>query len=233
VQLPGKLEKTTLGDLLGTLYRAEITGCLVLTDSRLSAHRVRLVAGRPSAIQTSLDAPLLGELLLSRRADARLRNAIERLSAGSPAGPLGDALVAQGFVTRDELARAITEQTQARLDALFELKTASVRLALRETGWILSGTTPLGPECFLHGRPRAGRARDSASRPVPSTRVAALNLLGLAGHTPSEPEIRRAFRQLAAKLHPDRGAAGPGPEERARRTHEFAQLTAAFHALVA
>lgn len=122
---------------------------------------------------------------------------------------------------------------------------------------------PLGPTDFLHGRPRArdvrragrpspfgsvprseaardprgaprsadpGHAAPRPARALDERKLRALALLGL-GADASEADVRRAFRRLAARLHPDRIAASGGAA--AQSTARFAELSAAYHLLVA
>jgi len=122
---------------------------------------------------------------------------------------------------------------------------------------------PLPPSEFLHGRPRSrdlrrvwphqrvwphhAEAPRSWRPPTPreeppprsTTRVIAMDpereraylLLGLAPGA-EEAEVRRAFRKLASGLHPDcHGKAGEA--ERRRLSARFAELSAAYHLLVA
>jgi DnaJ domain len=234
VQLPGRLERTTLGDVLGTLYRAELTGCLVLTDGFSGVHRIRLQGGRPTAVETSFTAPRLGELLLRQRNDPALRRTIERLGTCAE-GPLGTRLLALGAIDARELQHALVTQTEARLEAVYRLKSASVRLSVREFTRRSRDELPLPPERYLYGRPRAAQLRQRSRRapsPAPnSARLRALYLLGIEDAEATEQEIRRAFRGIAARLHPDR-IVGATESERALLTRKFAEVTSAFHCLV-
>lgn len=67
--------------------------------------------------------------------------------------------------------------------------------------------------------------------PALELRARARRMLGLAeGASPAE--VRRAFRKIAAELHPDRFMGAPA-EIRRRNADRFAQLSAAYHLLVA
>ncbi|WP_437491038.1 J domain-containing protein [Sorangium sp. So ce1014] len=175
----------------------------------------------------------------------------------------GEVLVAAGLIPESAVARALQIQLRARLEALFAIEEATICFhTARPLAGSLRQTGPLAPSDFLHGRPRArdrhrrvaGAARGGPSsapprgapssappRGAPSSappravrldepRRRALEVLGLREGA-TEAEIRRTFRRMAAVLHPDRGAAQPG--ERAQRTAQFAELSAAYHLLVA
>ena len=68
MQLPGRLKSTSLGDLLGTLHRAESTGALELIEPQGRVHRVYLARGRVSAVELDRASASLAELL--RRAES-------------------------------------------------------------------------------------------------------------------------------------------------------------------
>jgi hypothetical protein len=189
MHLPGRLSSSTLGDLLGSLHRAKVTGTVELAEIATFGgavpgriHRLHLRAG----LVVGVDTPLA---LLSLR---------------------------------------------DRLEALFELGDA--RLAFRTARTLASLATPLGPEAFLHGRPRL-RDRGASppqSQPRPMTddpAARARRLLGLPKDA-AVGDVRRAFRRMASVLHPDRLTA-LGAEERAQGTARFAELSAAYHLLVA
>jgi hypothetical protein len=190
MQLPGRLSSSTLGDLLGSLHRAKVTGTVELAEiatfgragvpGRL--HRVHLRAG----LVVGVDTPLTLSSL------------------------------------RD------------RLEALFALDDA--RVGFRTARPLASLAAPLGPAEFLHGRPRLRDrgAEPPQSQPRPTTddpTVRARRLLGLPKDA-ALGDVRRAFRRMASALHPDRLVA-LGAEERAQGTARFAELSAAYHLLVA
>lgn len=226
MQLPSRLEETTLGDLLGMVYRARLTGCLWLAEPSGRWHGVRFDSGRPTQVHTAFQAPRLGELLCGSGANRALRQAVERAALGGRE-PLGKALLKARLVTLRQLRGAVVAQTRARLDALFGLTRASIRFSLLGAPWVTIGTAPLGPEAFLHGRPRA-RRRCRAQVQTPLDVQRALGLLGLNEFPEAERELRRAFRMRAAELHPDRASSA----ERESRTRDFAELSAAYHLLV-
>jgi hypothetical protein len=61
MNLPGKLRLSTLGDLLGTLHRAEISGVLALREQRGATagrcHRIHLDRGLITAVETTGASP--------------------------------------------------------------------------------------------------------------------------------------------------------------------------------
>jgi DnaJ domain len=259
MQLPSRLSTSTLGDLLGALYRQRTTGLLELCELRTPSgstvpgrqHRIQLHTGLVTAVETPLQVPRLGELL-TREACAP-ESSIQRLAAlvaAERGRRMGEVLVAAGIVPQDAVDRALRRQLRARLEALFKIEEATICFhTARPLAQALRQVGPLPPSDFLHGRPRARDRQQryrfhgaphayagGAAPPPPRAgrieepRHRALALLGL-GDGANEAEIRRAFRRLAAGIHPDRGAAQPG--EGAQRTARFAELSAAYHLLVA
>jgi hypothetical protein len=76
-----------------------------------------------------------------------------------------------------------------------------------------------------------GRSHTPRVTLIDEPRVRALRMLGL-GHEADEATIRRAFRKLAVKLHPDRYATASA-EAREHTSALFAEVSAAYHLLVA
>jgi DnaJ-domain-containing protein 1 len=265
MNLPGRLDGTTLGDLLGTLHRDRATGILELVEwSGATAgrvHRVHLSGGLVARVETALRAPRLGEVLHREGflSDADRRVLAWRL-ASSPGSRCGEVLVREGLATPDVVSAALRWQQRTRLDALEELRTARVRFRVARPESREERSVPLSPREFLYGRSRArDRARANAqghagyaSRGAPHgrtpngaraepaeaarpaedpRRVRALALLGLAA-TADGAAVKSAFRRLASQTHPDRFPSAT-PAERARLIRRFAELSAAYHELVA
>jgi hypothetical protein len=260
MQLPSRLSTSTLGDLLGALHRERTTGLLELCELRTPSgrtvpgrqHRIQLFSGLVTAVETALKVPRIGEILA--REGYAPEASIERLAAivATLRGRrTGEVLVTAGLVTQLAVERALRLQLRHRLEALFGIEEATICFhTARPLAEALRQVGPLPPSDFLHGRPRArdrrrraaasaasGAApRSAAHGEAPRTgradepRRRALTLLGL-GEGATEVEIRRAFRRIAAGLHPDRGAAQAG--DGALRTARFAELSAAYHLLVA
>jgi hypothetical protein len=253
MHLPGQLKSSTLGDLLGALHRQRTTGSLELTETASGRHhRIHLVMGLVTAVETSAHVPPIGEIL--RREGYVDAGAIERMLRRLAAGdtrPAGEILVGEGLIADDALQAGLRAQLRARLEELFQLGDAAIRFhaAKRDRA---SRFGPLAPSDFLHGRPRARdrqkadagrgahrnsaadapRARSSGEARVHAStdpaRAHAMRLLGLrGGETPAD--VRRAFRRLAAEIHPDRAA----PDARSACAASFAKLSAAYHLLVA
>ncbi|WP_437737042.1 J domain-containing protein [Sorangium sp. So ce1335] len=264
MQLPSRLSTSTLGDLLGALYREKTTGLLELCELRTPSgstvpgrqHRIQLFSGLVTAVETPLRVPRIGEILAQDgSAPGPSIQRLASLVAAHRGRRTGEVLVAAGLIPESAVERALRIQLRARLEALFAIEEATICFhTARPLAGALRQTGPLSPNDFLHGRPRArdrhrrvadvGAAhRASSSAPprgaaggapraarVDEPRRRALAVLGLREGA-SEIEIRRAFRRLAAVMHPDLGGAQPG--EHARRTARFAELSAAYHLLVA
>jgi len=245
MQLPGRLRLTTLGDVLGAVHRSGASGVLELCEDRGVTHRVYWAQGMVTRVDTDLFRQRLGDLLaregfLGARALARLaRRLLE-----APGQLAGEILVEEGFVSTELVSAGLRRQLRQKLEALFQLKDA--RLAFRIPRPASEPRTPLSPGEFLHGRPRARpRTRPEPPRESPRERASAT------GSSPRAPHgsrtrayaalgllpgadrvtVQQAFRRLARNLHPDRYPhAEPG--ERARLLSRFAELSAAYHAIV-
>ncbi len=233
MQLPGRLRGTTLGDLLGTLYRAGASGVLELIETHGAgagrSHRVRLEQGLVTVVETAHEVPRLGELLLARgelRASA-LVGLVRELSAGQVLS--GRWLLERRLVSSETVARALHEQQRLRLEPLFALEDCLVRFRVpRPSLGDVTRPAPLDVSEFLHGRPRARGNRSARRRAVSE---GPWQVLGLTSEA-SLDDVKRAFRRLAAKSHPDRFP-NASAEERGRLMRDFAELSCAYHALIA
>lgn len=263
MQLPGRLSASTLGDLLGALHRERTSGRLELAEIRgLVAHRVHrihLVSGLVTTVETDLPVPPLGEILKRRGAfdAAALSRLLRRIEAGDRR-PTGEILVTERLARVDAVRAALEQQLRQRIDALFDIEDARIAFRTsRPTGSQIWSARPLAPRDFLHGRPRLRDSAPPTSRPFPGPRSAPANdddrepprsgpriahppptprdhALALLGLTPrAEPaDVRKAFRRLAGQLHPDRFESA-SLEERKRQAAQFARISAAYHLLVA
>jgi hypothetical protein len=258
MQLPGRLAASTLGDLLGSLHRKAITGQLELIERRGprgfgvpgKRHRIHLSRGLVTFVESDAQVLPLGEIL--RREGLVGAGAIGwtlgRIKAGDPRAA-GEILIQAGLARPEYVRAGLRKQQKQRLDALFAIEDAFVAFhTARPLGGPTVRASPLWPADFLHGRPRSrDRARPPAASPreeaAPRSRIReippmdqdpreqARQLLGIdAGASPAE--VRRAFRRLAAALHPDRHAGAPS-EEQEKHAARFVQISAAYHLLVA
>lgn len=175
--LPSRLESTTLGDLLGILYRGNATGVLELAETAVPGgpaplartHRIQLLSGLVASVETDLDATPIGEILA--RANKVDRRALDvmlyRMALGDPR-PAGAILVGMGAITADTLIWGLREQIQKKLDAIYRgLKDA--RISFRTSRPLPKDVLrigPLMPRDFLFGRPRK---RDGKNRKPPVT----------------------------------------------------------------
>ena len=235
MNLPGKLGPRTLGDVLGMLHREAATGVLELTEVHGAhagrVHRVHVDRGLVGLVESGIPQVRFGEVLreIGLVDDGVLRRLAERL-CWNPPKLVGEILREMGVIGAREVAMALRVQRRYRLERLLRLESARLafRVARPSAG---SSLPPLEPSQFLHGRARArGKAENPGVRRDPA-RSRALSALGLPeGASPEE--ARRAFRRLAAVLHPDRhpGARGADLADLMRR---FAEISAAYHALVA
>jgi DnaJ domain/Domain of unknown function (DUF4388) len=249
MNLPGRLAKTTLGDLCGILYRDRASGTVELTEDTGPvagrSHRLRFDAGLLEHVDSTLGAPRLGEWLLDKRLLTRRQHTELLLNLhGNSGQSCGAWLLARHWISPDELCREVRAQSLTRLGALFDLRDARVtyRVARSLPPGMLA-VPPLTPEEFLCGRPRS-RDRAQASqmtRPsagwsrqpltsIDPVRRRALLFLGLAPHS-SQSDVRRAFRRIAARLHPDRHLLAPQSQQEAAR-ERFVQVANAYNTLM-
>ncbi len=232
--LPGKIELWALGDVLGKLLRAGVTGTLSLVESRGEraglAHHVHLVGGSPAAVLS--DGPRLGEMLAkSGVAEPKAVAAAVRKQDAGDARLVGELLSDLAASSPRSILDGLRAQTRARVDRLFGLGEA--RLAFRANALgdpelaslVRAARTamPLQPNEFLHGRPRVR----SGAPTLNEARSADLELLGLNVRA-SREEIRQAFKRLALKHHPDRAR---DDVDRAERNTLLARLAAAYSRL--
>jgi hypothetical protein len=259
MNLPGRLRTTTLGDLLGSLYRDRATGVLELVEwSGATAgrcHRVHLSRGLVGGVDTVLRVDRLGEIL--ERAgfvESGVARLLTRRLAELPHKRTGEILIDARLATPTVVTAALRHQLRSKLDALFQLPDARIKFHVARPMQDPRQAVPLSPREFLHGRlrkrdvacapgggrggsspwhPRGHRASGSSAsmrRQVP-TRSRALEVLGL-GPSADQDAVRRAFRRLAAEVHPDRHPTASAGEV-AGLMKRFAQLSAAYHELVA
>lgn len=233
MNLPGQLALTTLGDLLGQLHRASLSGILELVESSGAAagraHRIFLKDGLVDAVQTGLPAPRLGELLwggglLSREGLSRLAGAL----LVEPRRRAGDILIDSRLATPKTVAHGLHEQLRLRLNAVFRVSEARVRFHVRVTEPEPALPSALSASEFLHDRPRA-RQRAAAPRAT-SSDAEHYRVLGVPRGSDAAT-VQRAFRRLALEAHPDRHMSASAGD-RARALRRFAELSAAYHAII-
>lgn len=223
----------TLGDVLGALYREGATGVLELTEvegARAgSVHRIHLVGGLVGFVEST--AARLGEILrrLGCIDDAELRSLSDRVETDTRR-KAGQILLDSGVVGAGDLMQALRLQRFERLERLFGA--TGLRIAFRiARGGGNPALPPLPPSEFLHGRVRARAASGAGKLRRDPARARALSTLGLT-EAADRAAVQRAFRKLAAEMHPDRFPLAQGPD-RADLMRRFAEITAAYHTLVA
>ena len=233
MNLPGQLSFTTLGDLLGQLHRASVSGILELVESHGAAagrtHRVFLRDGLVDEVETASRGPRLGELLLREGSLGREGFAqLGRRLLLEPKRRAGEILVNERLASREAVTGGLRKQLRLRLDAVFALRDASVKFHVRPV--VERAAATLGAADFLHNRPRARPRFTRAARSASHPRAVACRVLGVPTDADAET-IQRAFRQQARATHPD-SHPDASPAERALCLKRFAELSAAYHTLI-
>ena len=244
MQICSRLSDTTLGDVLGALHRAKVSGQIRLTEpsssERLRVHAIYLSQGDIVGVESQARVPVLGDILRQRGLldGATQRRVGMRLLASGRR--IGELLIDECQMSPEVVGAALRQQLRAKLDALFRLENAvlsfHVACALPR-----AAVPPLAAREYLHGRPRA---RDRASRSArredhraaraagssSAPRLAALAVLGLEPDA-TISDVTHAFRALARQHHPDR-LVGAGESERRRAEQRFCAISAAYHRLI-
>jgi hypothetical protein len=236
MNLPGRLTRTTLGDLLGMLHRAGASGVLELVEPSGSragkCHRVFLSGGLVDDVETDHEHPPLGELLAREGAlDREAVATLLRRMVETPERRAGEILVAERLANEALVGAALRWQLRSRLETVFRLPDGLVRFHVRrplrrQTGAVLT------PREFLHGRQRAranGGSRATGHAREQAQKEAAFRILGVSPG--SEPAtVRQAFRKLAAVHHPDRHPQATAEELRTL-VQKFTRISAAYQTL--
>ncbi|HEV8551466.1 MAG TPA: DnaJ domain-containing protein [Polyangiaceae bacterium] len=234
MNLPGRLARTTLGDLLGTLHRAGASGVLEIVEAAGARaggrHRVFLSAGLVDSVETCHESPPLGELLVREGALDRpaLAKLLQKLG-GEPRRRAGEVLVSERLASAALVAAALRWQLRARLEALFRLPDGELRFHVRRPAAQAGPRPMLTPREFLHGRRRARAEAGSRAREIAretSERSAACRVLGVTPDADAAT-VRSAFRRLAAVHHPDRHP-GASATELKTLVQKFTRITAAY-----
>jgi len=247
MQLAGRLRRTTLGDLLGTLYRARADGVLELTEDFGPTHRIHLAQGQILALDSPSRWPPLGVLLRREGLlDVQGQRRLSARIAASPGKLAGEILLEERLVSRQALHAVLRKQLLGKLEPLFRLPDARIGFHVA-CPRPRTGLHPLTVADYLHGRPRARdrqRTKPTPQRPSPddaartsppatkpdSPRARALRALGLPLEA-TDAQIKRAFRSLARDAHPDRFPTA-SPAQREAIARRFAALTEAYHLLL-
>jgi hypothetical protein len=263
MQVPGYLRLTTLGDVLGAIYREGATGNLALSEfngPRAGAtHRIHVVSGLVVDVEASFPGTRLGDILMQAGAlDPSKLHRCTVHQAARPGARIGDVLLQSRALSEYALSEALRVQRRERLERLFELDDARLGFHVARPR---AQREALDPPGYLHGRRRlrdrvvaparreragassmsgvGGASHSSGARPARTAtaerrdpvRARALATLGL-NSAADRPSVQRAFRELARTLHPDRFPQA-GMEERVELMRRFAEITAAYHTLVA
>jgi DnaJ-domain-containing protein 1 len=237
MNLPGRLTRTTLGDLLGMLHREGASGVLELVEPAGAragkSHRVFFTGGLVDHVETPDPHPPLGELLVREGAlgPAALATLLGKLTL-EPARKAGEILVNERLASEALIGAALRWQLRARLESLFRLADGLVRFHVRPAAARGRLRAVLGPRDFLHGRRRAraeGGSRATGLARELGERAEAYRVLGVPPDA-HPADVRRAFRRLAAVHHPDRHP-GASAAELATLVQKFTRITAAYRAV--
>lgn len=191
MQLPGRLEVTTLGDVLGALYRERASGVLELLERGTShsgrPHRLYIELGLVRDVDSPLSVAKLGELLFREGfLDGGTWQELSHALLFEPSQKVGQLLIEKRWASADVVRAALRHQLRRRLDAVFCLQDADLRFHVAQPRRDAESPA-LAPEEFLHGRARA-RCREAQSKP----RHAAPASGPRAGAPPPNPDRHRA-----------------------------------------
>ncbi|MCL2776414.1 MAG: J domain-containing protein [Polyangiaceae bacterium] len=230
--LPGRLKTTTLGDLLGVLYRNTSSGTLELVGPGGGVHRIFMARGLVTAVRIDGASASLAEILRSQHGvdEDTLRSSLLRAMASRRLH--GEVLASDFHLSPEIIGRALRRQIMLRLTWLEELVDATVcfRVALRVPRGALVDH-PLAASEFLCGRKRArDKGGDKGDRGEAGTgRASAYRMLGLPLGA-NDTDVKRAYRRLVRTYHPDLHP-GATPDERCTLSLRFNEVTAAYRAL--
>jgi hypothetical protein len=204
MQLPGSLSQSTLGDLLGNLHRAGVSGTLALRETKGpragTIHRIHLLAGLVNAV----------ELAVSEDAETAA-NASEVPAAATD-----------------------RQHVLASMELLYHLPDARLSFHVARRRPESPRSLPTSDYLHGRPRHRdAGRGptpQETAQAIHESKRARALSALGLPANA-SLTEAHRAFRMLALKLHPDHHGDVPEAERKAK-TARFLSVLSAYQEVV-
>ncbi len=237
MQLPGRLSATTLGDLLGVLFRDKANGALEIVERLGRVHRVFVERGLVTCVELDRASPTLGDVLRREQTldDETLRRSLLRALAQDRLH--GEVLVREFRLAKEIVDRAVRTQMLHRLAALEKLPECELRfrVAVRTPREALDPA--LGPEVFLHGRKRKRDELDrtpSARPTVPiesASQCEARRTLGLPSYATAE-DVKRAYRELVRKTHPDLFPRATA-EERRDLGRKLYAITHAYQTLVA
>lgn len=240
MQLPGRLKATTLGDLLGSLHRGEVSGTLELAEPTGRTHRIHLARGLVTAVEIDRAAASLSEILHAEENidDDVLRRSLLRAMASRRLH--GEVLIRDFRLSPEVVGRAVRRQMMLRIQMLEELADAQVlyRVTMRPPRGALTDS-PLEPVEFLVGRKRArdraesGTYRASSGMPgaIDHARLGAFRMLGVPNGSPDD-DIKRAYRRLVRQYHPDLHP-DANHDERSALSSRLREITAAYKQLVA
>lgn len=199
MQLPGNLSQSTLGDLLGTLHRAGVSGTLALRETKGpragTLHRIHLLTGLVNAVELDV---------------AETSDDAESASASASATERQHVLASMELLYHLPDARLSFHVARRRPESPRSLLTEEYlhgRPRHRDT------SRPVSPQQAAESVHTAKRSR-------------ALATLGLPANA-SITEAHRAFRMLALKLHPDHHGNAP-EEERKAKTARFLSVLSAY-----
>jgi len=236
--LPGRLNSTTLGDVLGGLHRTKACGELELigndTPYRGCHHWITMRDGLVCDVRTVFPVPAIGEVLVQQGilSDQQHQQFIQCLP-GNRFAKAGELLVRCGFATPDDVSRGLYRQSRLRLEPLFALRDAELRFHPLRTP---TPSPRLTPDAFLHGRERARNKAQTleVSKREHTAEANALRhayqILGLPPNA-SHNLVRSTFRNLALHDHPDIHTRRSDPQH--HPAPRFATLVSAYQTILA